>query len=105
MYTYLYIFLWLSFSLRSFSVHSTRSAPNTQWGSELAGSQAARFIVNAANLIAPVMEKTAVLGYDWLIEALNHHGFPRIASELEIAKASYFLRYKEFDQAIMVLKV
>jgi len=66
--------------------------------------QAARFIVNAANLIAPVMEKTAVLGYDWLIEALNHHGFPRIASELEIAKASYFLRYKEFDQAITVLK-
>jgi intraflagellar transport protein 88 len=66
--------------------------------------QAARFIVNAANLIAPVMEKTAVLGFDWLIDSLNHHGFPRIASELEISKASYFLRYKEFDKAIEVLK-
>jgi intraflagellar transport protein 88 len=66
--------------------------------------QAARFIVNAANLIAPVVEKTAVIGYDWLIDSLNHHGFPRIASELEIAKASYFLRYKEFDQAIAVLR-
>lgn len=66
--------------------------------------QAARFIVNAANLIAPVMEKTPVLGFDWLIDSLNHHGFPRIASELEISKASYFLRYKEFDQAISVLK-
>merc|ERR1719324_1832891 len=66
--------------------------------------QAARFIVNAANLIAPVIEKQAVTGFDWLIESLNHHGFPRIASELEIAKASYFLRYKEFDQAISVLR-
>merc|ERR1711881_652376 len=66
--------------------------------------QAARFIVNAANLIAPVIEKQAVTGFDWLIESLNHHGFPRIASELEIAKASYFLRYKEFDQAIATLR-
>lgn len=66
--------------------------------------EAARFIVNAANLIAPVMEKTPIAGYDWVIDSLNHHGFPRIGSELEIAKASYFLRRKEFDQAITVLK-
>lgn len=31
-----------------------------------ASSNAARFIVNAANLIAPVIEKTEVLGYDWV---------------------------------------
>ena len=48
--------------------------------------EAARFIVNAANLIAPVIEKTEVTGYDWVIDSLNHHGFPRIGSELEIAK-------------------
>lgn len=66
--------------------------------------EAARFIVNAANLIAPVIESTQVIGYDWIIDQLNHHGFPRIASELEIAKASFFLRRKEFDQAITVLK-
>lgn len=65
---------------------------------------AARFIVNAANLIAPVMEKTPVAGFDWIIDSLNHHGFPRIGSELEIAKACFFLRRKEFDQAIVVLK-
>jgi intraflagellar transport protein 88 len=65
---------------------------------------AARFIVNAANLISPTVDKTPVLGYDWTIDQLNHHGFPRIASELEIAKASYYLRRKEFDQAITVLK-
>mmetsp|Transcript_130040 Transcript_130040/g.243236 ORF Transcript_130040/g.243236 Transcript_130040/m.243236 type:complete len:842 (+) Transcript_130040:54-2579(+) len=66
--------------------------------------EAARFIVNAANLIAPVMDKTPVAGYDWVIDALNQHGFPRIASELEISKASFFLRRKEFDQAITLLK-
>merc|ERR1719161_1220792 len=65
---------------------------------------AAKFIVNAALLISSVIEKNAVTGYDWVIDSLNHHGFPRIASELEIAKASYFLRRKEFDQAIIVLK-
>jgi len=66
--------------------------------------EAARFIVNAANLIGPVMDKTPVAGYDWVIDSLNQHGFPRIGSELEIAKASFFLKRKEFDQAITVLK-
>jgi intraflagellar transport protein 88 len=50
------------------------------------------------------MEKTPVAGYDWVIDSLNHHGFPRIGSEIEIAKASYYLRRKEFDLAIAVLK-
>jgi intraflagellar transport protein 88 len=66
--------------------------------------EAARFIVNAANLIAPTMEKTPVQGFDWVIDQLNHNGFPRIGSELEIAKSSWFLKRKEFDQAITVLK-
>lgn len=39
-----------------------------------------------------------------VIDSLNHHGFPRIGSELEIAKSCFFLRRKEFDQAIQVLK-
>ncbi|CAK0873483.1 unnamed protein product [Prorocentrum cordatum] len=66
--------------------------------------EAARFIVNAANLIAPVIESTPVIGYDWVVDQLNHHGFPRIGSELEIAKANHFLRRKEFDSAIAMLK-
>jgi len=66
--------------------------------------EAARYIVNAANLIAPVLDRAGVIGYEWVIDTLNSHGFPGIASELEIAKASYFLRRKEFDEAIAVLK-
>lgn len=65
---------------------------------------AARFIVNAANLIAPSIDKTPEEGYNWVVDSLNNHGFPRIASELEIAKANYFLKRKEFDKAIAVLK-
>merc|ERR1719188_232182 len=66
--------------------------------------EAARFIVNAANLIAPMIENSPVLGYDWVVDQLNHHGFPRIGSELEIAKANHFLRRKDFDSAIAMLK-
>jgi len=65
---------------------------------------AARFIVNAANLMGPVIEKTPIAGFEWVIEALNTHGFPGIASEMEIAKASHFLRKKDFESAIEVLK-
>ena len=66
--------------------------------------QAAKFIVNAANLISPQIDATPVLGYDWVIDALNQNGCPRIGSEIEIAKSSYFLQNKRFDEAIAVLK-
>eukprot|EP00746_Dinoflagellata_sp_MGD_P165498 gnl/MRDRNA2_/MRDRNA2_94806_c0_seq1.p1 gnl/MRDRNA2_/MRDRNA2_94806_c0~~gnl/MRDRNA2_/MRDRNA2_94806_c0_seq1.p1 ORF type:complete len:835 (+),score=212.77 gnl/MRDRNA2_/MRDRNA2_94806_c0_seq1:95-2599(+) len=66
--------------------------------------EAAKYILNAANLIAPVIEKTPAVGYDWLIESLNAYGFPRVASEIELAKASHYLRHKEFDKAITTLK-
>lgn len=65
---------------------------------------AARYILNAAQLIAPTIEKTAVAGFDWVIDALTKNGFPGIGSELEIGKASYHLRRKEFDAAIDILK-
>mmetsp|Transcript_132977 Transcript_132977/g.384527 ORF Transcript_132977/g.384527 Transcript_132977/m.384527 type:complete len:839 (-) Transcript_132977:46-2562(-) len=66
--------------------------------------EAATFIIKAANLIAPTVDKTPIAGFDWVTDALNQHGFPRIASELEIAKSSYFLKRKEFDKAIEVLR-
>ena len=44
------------------------------------------------------------MGFDWVIDALNHHGFPGIASEMEISKAHWFLKKKDFESAIQVLK-
>jgi intraflagellar transport protein 88 len=66
--------------------------------------EAARYILNAAQLIAPLVEKTAIAGFDWVIGALEKNGFPGIGSEIEISKASYFLRRKEFDKALEILK-
>lgn len=66
--------------------------------------EAAKLIMNAANLIGPVIDKAVVPGYDWIIEALNQNGFPRIGSEIEIAKACHHLKNKEFDVAIQLLK-
>jgi intraflagellar transport protein 88 len=60
--------------------------------------------VNAAQLIGPLIERTPVQGYDWLVAVMTQHGFPGIASEIEIVKACYFLKRKEFDQAIEQLK-
>jgi intraflagellar transport protein 88 len=66
--------------------------------------EAARYILNAAQLIAPLIEKTPIAGFDWVIGALEKNGFPGIGSEIEISKAAYFLRRKEFDKAIEILK-
>jgi len=66
--------------------------------------EAARYILNAAQLIGPLIEKTPIAGFEWVTAALEKNGFPGIGSEIEISKASYFLRRKEFDKAIEILK-
>uniref|UniRef100_A0A0G4I5A1 Uncharacterized protein n=2 Tax=Chromera velia TaxID=505693 RepID=A0A0G4I5A1_9ALVE len=74
--------------------------------------EAMRLIANGAKLIAPVIENSPVGGFEWVIECLRSHGSAssssqwssRVSSELEIAKASFHLRRKEFDAAIEVLK-
>jgi len=67
--------------------------------------QARTFVTNAAKLIAPAIDpKDWVAGYDWVIEALRSTQFASIASEMEIVKAIGFLKRKQFDKAIEVLK-
>ena len=66
--------------------------------------KARTYILNAAKLIAPVINRRDwVAGYDELIEDLSHdHSL--IASEMEINKATEYLRHKQFGKAIEVLK-
>ncbi|GBG29037.1 Intraflagellar transport protein 88-like [Hondaea fermentalgiana] len=67
--------------------------------------RARAFILDAARLIAPVIEsKSWVAGYEWVIETLRDSAHAQIASEVEIAKAIEFLKRKHFDKAIEVLK-
>lgn len=66
--------------------------------------QASRFITIAAKLIAPTLDpKNWVAGFDWVIEALRHE-HDLVASELLITKALTYLRNKQFEKAVEVLK-
>jgi intraflagellar transport protein 88 len=62
-------------------------------------------ILHAAKLIAPNVEVTSGLGFDWIVDELKNSPNSDIASELEIAKAVHYLRTKNFSQAIETLKM
>lgn len=65
---------------------------------------ASRFITIGAKLIAPTLDaKDWVAGFDWVIEALRQE-HDLIASEILITKALTYLRNKNFDKAVEVLK-
>lgn len=66
--------------------------------------KATRYITMAAKLIAPTLDpKDWSSGFDWVIETLKHD-HELIAGEIKISKALTFLRKKQFDKAIDVLK-
>lgn len=65
---------------------------------------ASRFVTIAAKLIAPTLDgKDWVAGFDWVIEALRQE-HDLIASEILITKALTYLRNKNFEKAVEVLK-
>ena len=64
-----------------------------------------KYISTAAKLLAPVCEGgDIVAGFDTVGEMLRSGKQQALATELEISKALYFMRSKEFDKAIEVLK-
>eukprot|EP00842_Homolaphlyctis_polyrhiza_P000412 jgi/Hompol1/1371/HPOL_005581-RA len=64
-----------------------------------------RYIILAAKLIAPSIDATFTVGYDWIIETLKSSSSnSEMASELEIAKSIQYLKTKDFTQAIESLK-
>ncbi|XP_019856769.1 PREDICTED: intraflagellar transport protein 88 homolog [Amphimedon queenslandica] len=66
--------------------------------------KAERTILNAAKLIAPVIEGSLATGFDWCIEVVKNSVHSELASELEITKALTFLREKDLPRAIETLK-
>jgi intraflagellar transport protein 88 len=59
-----------------------------------------QYIVQAAKLIAPKIEKTFVEGFDHVIEQLRtFKEYRDIASDMEISKAIYFLKQKNVEEA------
>ena len=66
--------------------------------------QGNKYISVAAKLLAPVIEADTVSGFNWVVDMLRANSQQNLATEIEIAKALYFMRSKQFDKAIEVLK-
>ena len=87
--------------------YSARYSLNTGTGSdahinEKRKKKSTRIILDAAKLIAPVIEENYIDGYNWIIDYLkgsksNYHG---VQSEIEIKKAINFIKEKRIDDAI-----
>lgn len=66
--------------------------------------EAHKYIVDAAKLIAPVIEDDLISAYDWILEALKASPYADVESEIEITKALSYLKKKELEKAIDSLK-
>ncbi len=60
--------------------------------------EAEKTILMSAKLIAPVIETSFGVGFDWCIERVKESIYSELASELEITKALTFLREKDIPR-------
>nr|XP_056714114.1 intraflagellar transport protein 88 homolog [Euleptes europaea] len=68
-------------------------------------STAEKYIMTAAKLIAPAIETSFAVGYDWCVEIVKASQYVELANDLEINKAITYLRQKDFNQAVDTLKM
>lgn len=61
-------------------------------------------ILTAAKVIAPAVEDTFAKGFDWCIEQVKMSQRHDLANDLEIHKALMYLKERDFDQAVSILK-
>lgn len=58
-------------------------------------AEAEKTILTAAKLIAPVIESSFAVGFDWCIERVKDSLYSELASELEITKALTYLKQND----------
>ena len=63
-----------------------------------------KYVAIAAKLVAPVVDTDIVAGFQWVVETLRAQSHFELATEMEIAKALYYMRSRQFEQAIETLK-
>ncbi|KYO44884.1 intraflagellar transport protein 88 homolog isoform X2 [Alligator mississippiensis] len=68
-------------------------------------AMAEKYIMTAAKLIAPAIETSFAVGYDWCVEVVKASHYVELANDLEINKAITYLRQKDFNQAVETLKM
>ena len=68
--------------------------------------KASKFILDAAKLIAPVIEEDIIDGYNYIIDILkgSKSKFYGVQSEIEICKANCYINKKQIEKAIETLK-
>ncbi|XP_044873707.1 intraflagellar transport protein 88 homolog isoform X1 [Mauremys mutica] len=69
---------------------------------------AEKYIMTAAKLIAPAIETSFAIGYDWCVEVVKASHYVELANDLEINKAITYLRQKDFyqyEEAVETLKM
>ncbi|XP_053312410.1 intraflagellar transport protein 88 homolog [Spea bombifrons] len=66
---------------------------------------AEKYIMTAAKLIAPAIETSFAVGYDWCVEVVKGSQYVELANDLEINKAITYLRQKDFSKAVETLKM
>lgn len=59
---------------------------------------AERTILTAAKLIAPVIEVSFAIGFDWCIEQVKESQYSELSSELEVTKGLTFLKQKDIPK-------
>ncbi|KAK2946368.1 putative intraflagellar transport protein ift88 [Blattamonas nauphoetae] len=66
--------------------------------------KSARFIIQAAKVIIPVINPDVIKSYDYISEVLRQEGYPSIVAEIEMSKATECLQRGEIDRAIDLFK-
>jgi len=70
--------------------------------------EATHYLLQAGNLIAPVVEGGREGGWNsgfmWVVEALRRGNHDEVSGQVELERALAFLREKQFDAAVEVLK-
>ena len=68
--------------------------------------KAAKYILDAAKLIAPAIEEDPIDGFNWIIDILkgSKSHYTGVQSEIEIKKAVSFINQKDIEKAIETLK-
>ncbi|XP_061696940.1 intraflagellar transport protein 88 homolog isoform X1 [Syngnathoides biaculeatus] len=67
-------------------------------------ARAEKYVMTAAKLIAPAIESSFASGFDWCVDMVKSSQFVELANDLEINKAITYLRQKDFNQAVTILK-
>lgn len=64
----------------------------------------ASIIVNIALVMTHYLEKDPLVAFDYIIDSLKKNGMQDILNEIEMAKAMYFLKRRDVEKTISIMK-